>query len=66
MKKFKVKTPNENFNGQRHGIRFEKGEAIAELDKDIVQDFEAWGYTVEEIKEKKKAPKGSTKEKTKK
>jgi hypothetical protein len=57
MAKFKVKTPNENFNGQRHGVQFSKGEAIAELETNIVKEFESWGYVVEEIKEKKEAPK---------
>jgi hypothetical protein len=56
MKKFKVKTPNENFAGTRHGVRFYKGEAVAELAENVVNEFKSWGYVVEEIVEKE-APK---------
>lgn len=67
MKKYKVKTPNPAFSGIRHGVRFFRGEAIAEFPAHVVNDFKAWGYEVEEIKEKKEAPKKpQPKEQTKK
>ncbi|MEH7116904.1 hypothetical protein V7128_05680 [Neobacillus vireti] len=53
MKKFKVKTPVETFNGTRHGVRFENGEVVAELNEQTVKEFESWGYLVEEIVEEK-------------
>ncbi|MGG3561657.1 hypothetical protein ABES03_08635 [Neobacillus rhizosphaerae] len=57
MKKFRVKTPVETFNGTRYGVRFENGEAVAELNEQTVSEFESWGYLVEEIVEKQEAPK---------
>jgi hypothetical protein len=63
MKKFKVKTPNENFSGYRYDIEFENGEAIAELSNDIKLEFESWGYACEEIVEKKAPPKKKKTEK---
>lgn len=62
MKQFKVKTPNEGFNGTRSGVRFEKGEATAELSEQQVIDFKQWGYVVEEVVEE--APKQKTTRKT--
>lgn len=52
MKKYKVKTPVDNFKGERLGFRFENGECICD-DENAVREFESWGYYVEEIKEKK-------------
>ncbi len=57
MAKYKVKTPNENFSGERLGVQFYRGEAEVELNDIQKSQFEDWGYTVEEIKEKKEAPK---------
>jgi hypothetical protein len=51
MKKFKVKTPVETFNGSRQGCKFVNGEHICD-DENKVKIFESWGYMVEEIVEK--------------
>jgi hypothetical protein len=55
MKKFKVNTPNESFAGTRLGVKFYKGEAETELTDVQVNQFKAFGYTVEEIKAPKKS-----------
>lgn len=52
MKKFKVKTPVETFNGERLGCKFVNGEHICD-DAEKVKVFESWGYLVEEIVEEK-------------
>lgn len=65
MKKYKVKTPNTSFGGIRHGVRFYRGEAEAELTEAIAKEFDSWGYEVVEIKEKK-APAKTKKTQTKK
>lgn len=58
MKKFKVNTPkNKHFDGTRLGVKFNKGEAIADLNENTVNVFKSWGYEVEEIMEKKETPK---------
>lgn len=58
MKKFKIKTPSDQFAGVRHGVRFYKGEAEAELTEAVVAEMLSWGYELEEVKEAKKpAPK---------
>jgi hypothetical protein len=61
MKKFKVKTPVETFNGTRHGVLFERGEAVAELPEQIAMEFESWGYLVEEVIEEAPKPKKTSK-----
>jgi hypothetical protein len=64
MKKFKVKTPVETFNGERLGCKFENGEHICTCgDMKKLKEFESWGYLVEEIVEEKpkKAPKKTEK-----
>jgi hypothetical protein len=67
MKKFKVNTPNESFAGTRLGVKFYKGEAEAELTDAQVNQFKAFGYSVEAVEEKK-APqkKAPAKKKTEK
>jgi hypothetical protein len=56
MKKYKVKTPNENFTGYRYDLKFENGEVVAEITDSIKVEFESWGYECEELTEKKVAP----------
>lgn len=60
MKKFKVETPNKRFNGIREGCQFENGVHICD-DELKVKLFESFGYSVEEIVEKKEAPKNKKK-----
>lgn len=56
MKKFKVKV-DDTFNGQRLGVQFKDGEAVAELQEGEDAVLKSWGYEVEEIVEEKEAPK---------
>jgi hypothetical protein len=64
MKKYKVKTPNDSFAGERHGVTFYRGEAEGEFTDQAVEEMKSWGYEVEEIKEKKEAPKKTPQRKT--
>lgn len=59
MAKYKLTTPqNMAFGGKRHGIKFYRGEAIAEdIPQAVLTELESWGIVVEEIdKPAKKAP----------
>jgi hypothetical protein len=68
MKKFKVETPNKNFNGERLGCKFTNGVCVCDCgNENKLKEFESWGYKVEEIKEKQpEAPKEEKKEAPKK
>jgi hypothetical protein len=61
---FKIKVPSKNFEGQRCGVQFRKGEAIVE-DKALADKLEAMGYEVESLvkEEPKEAPKKAPRKK---
>ncbi|MDC3413966.1 hypothetical protein [Terrihalobacillus insolitus] len=64
----KVKVPNENFDGERGGVKFEKGIGVFEDEKVGRELAASFGYEVIEEKKaaKKEAPKEEEKEAPKK
>ena len=55
-KRFTVTTPNRQFNGDRHGVRFQEGVGFTD-DEELAGTFVLCGYAVEDNKAAKKADK---------
>lgn len=57
MAKYVIKTPNPKFKGERLGCKFYNGEHVCTCnDKRKIEQFKAFGYIVEEVKEPKPEP----------
>jgi hypothetical protein len=55
-KRFTVLTPNRQFNGERHGVRFQEGVGFTD-DAELAATFCLCGYTVEDAEAPKKKDK---------
>jgi hypothetical protein len=56
-KKYKIDVHNPHYFGKRFGVHIAHGVGEGELEHFEVNEMRSWGYTVEEIVEKKPAPK---------
>ena len=57
MKKKYIVDAHTNASGKRFGVHFREGKAEGEFHEYEANEMKSWGYTVEEVVEKKEVPK---------